>query len=62
MQVSSKLDYVPGSGDEELIVYCGHGPRAYIAANALRRGGRSRIVYLTGHWSGWQAAGLRVER
>jgi rhodanese-related sulfurtransferase len=62
MQISGRLDLVPGTGDDELIVYCGHGPRAYIAANALRRGGRSRIVYLAGHWAGWQAAGLRVER
>jgi rhodanese-related sulfurtransferase len=62
MQVSSKIAFVPGGPDEELVVYCGHGPRAYMAGAALRRAGRSRIVYMTGHWAGWQAAGLRVER
>jgi rhodanese-related sulfurtransferase len=62
MQVSGRLDEVPGGPDDELVVYCGHGPRAYIAAAALRRAGRHRIVYMSGHWAGWQAAGLRVER
>ena len=53
---------VPGAAGDELMLYCGHGPRAHLAAAALRRGGRTRIVYLSGHWAGWQAAGLRVER
>lgn len=61
-QVLSRMDAVPGTSDDELIVYCGHGPRAYIAAAALRRGGWTRIVYPSGHWAAWQAAGLRVER
>jgi phage shock protein E len=58
----SRIDDVPGTAGDELILYCGHGPRAYIAAAALRRRGRKRIVYLTGHWAAWQAAGLRFER
>ena len=61
-QVPSHVDAVPGTGGDELILYCGHGPRAYIAATALRRGGRTRIVYLNGHWAAWQDAGLRIER
>jgi len=61
-QLPSRIAEVPGTGDDELILYCGHGPRAYMAAAALQHGGRSRIVYLTGHWAGWQAAGLRIER
>ncbi len=58
----SHVDEVPGTAEDELILYCGHGPRAYIAAAALRRGGRKRIVYLSGHWAAWQDAGLRIER
>ena len=58
----SRMDDVPGTAGDELILYCGHGPRAYIAATALRHGGRKRIVYLSGHWAAWQDAGLRVER
>ena len=60
--VTSRMQEVPGSADQELIVYCGHGPRAYLAARSLRRGGRSRIVMLSGHFSAWQRAGLRVAR
>jgi rhodanese-related sulfurtransferase len=60
-QLLSRLDNVPGNAGDELILYCGHGPRAYIAASALRSH-RKRLVYLRGHWAAWQDAGLRVER
>lgn len=53
---------VPGSADDELIVYCGHGPRAHIAAATLRIAGRRRIAYLSGHWAAWRSAGFRSER
>jgi rhodanese-related sulfurtransferase len=61
-QVLSRLSDVPGLADEQLFLYCGHGPRAFMAAAALRFGGRRRIVYVDGHFAGWQRAGLRVER
>ena len=51
----------PGSPGDELILYCGHGPRAHMAAAALRKRGRTRIVYVSGHFSGWRQAGLRIE-
>jgi len=60
-KVLSRKDDVPGTDEDELILYCGHGPRAYIAAATLRHSGRKRIIYLSGHWAAWQAAGLRVE-
>jgi len=60
--VLSRMDDVPGTAEDELILYCGHGPRAYMAATALRHGGRTRILYMSGHWAAWQDAGLRVER
>jgi phage shock protein E len=60
-QVLSRMNDVPGTADDELILYCGHGPRAYMAAAALGHGGRSRIVYMSGHWAAWQARGLREE-
>ena len=47
--------------DTEVVVYCGHGPRAVMAAGALRRKGFTRITYLEGHFSRWRAAGLREE-
>jgi rhodanese-related sulfurtransferase len=61
-KLPSHIDDVPGTAGDELILYCGHGPRAYIAATALRHSGWKRIVYLDGHWAGWQGAALRVER
>jgi len=60
-KVLSRKDDVPGTDEDELILYCGHGPRAYMAAATLRHSGRKRIIYLSGHWAAWQAAGLRVE-
>ena len=61
-QVLSRLSEIPGAPEDDLFVYCGHGPRAYMAAVALRRGGRARIVYVSGHWAAWRGAGLRVEQ
>ena len=60
-QVGSRAHEVPPTEGQELIVYCGHGPRAYIAARALRSHGWKSIVYLEGHWAGWQAAKGSVE-
>ncbi len=54
-QVSSRLSELPGRDTEPLIVYCGHGPRAYIAARSLQRTGRT-LLMLRGHWSAWQSA------
>ena len=47
--------------DSELVVYCGHGPRAVIAGRALRRRGFTRITYLEGHFTRWRGAGFREE-
>lgn len=60
--VGARLAQVPGGADEELYVYCGHGPRAYMAGSSLRQGGRSRLTYVRGHFAGWQRAGLTVDR
>ena len=46
---------------DTVIVYCGLGPRAWIASLGLRHHGVRRILYLRGHWAGWRQAGLRVE-
>ena len=47
--------------DDPLVVYCEHGPRAWLAGAALRRRGFRRVVYLEGHMSQWRRAGLREE-
>jgi rhodanese-related sulfurtransferase len=48
--------------DQILVVYCGHGPRAWLAGKALRWRGYTRVTYLRGHMAAWRRAGLREER
>jgi rhodanese-related sulfurtransferase len=45
-----------------LVVYCGHGPRAWLAGEVLRWRGYARVTYLRGHMAAWRQAGLREER
>ena len=53
-QVRKRAAEIPGARDEELVVYCGHGPRAYVAGAMLRRLGWQKISYLKGHWAKWK--------
>lgn len=53
---------MPVDASEPLIVYCGHGPRAWLAGAALRARGHARLAYLGGHMAAWRRAGLREER
>lgn len=46
---------------DRVVVYCGHGPRAWCASLGLRRRGVRHIVYLRGHWAAWRRARLPVE-
>jgi len=59
--VGKRLQDLPGPPSGELVVYCGHGPRAYLAGMTLRRLAHRNVQYLRGHWAGWQRAGLRQE-
>jgi rhodanese-related sulfurtransferase len=47
---------------DTLVVYCGHGPRAWLAGKALRLRGYARVIYLRGHMAAWRRAGLREEQ
>ena len=60
-RVSRQIDELSIPRDSELVVYCGHGPRAVIAGRALRRRGFTRITYLEGHFARWRGAGFREE-
>jgi len=60
--VGSRAHELTGPRESPLIVYCGHGPRAWMAGAALRKKGFTNVSYLAGHFSGWRAAGLREER
>ena len=61
-RVSARVAEVPAGADDELVVYCGHGPRALIAGRALRRHGFTRLVYLAGHYSAWHREGRPEEK
>jgi rhodanese-related sulfurtransferase len=56
------VDDVSDGADEELFLYCGHGPRARMAATALRSRGRARIVYMKGHFAAWRRGGFAIEK
>ena len=53
---------LPMLKSESVVVYCGHGPRAWLAGGALRWRGFARVSYLRGHMAAWRRAGLREER
>jgi rhodanese-related sulfurtransferase len=61
-RISRQIGEVAIPRDSELVVYCGHGPRAVLAGRALRRRGFTRITYLEGHFSTWRTRGLREEK
>jgi rhodanese-related sulfurtransferase len=60
-RISRRIRELQVRSDTEVVVYCGHGPRAHMAGRALRRHGFTRITYLEGHFSTWRTRGLREE-
>jgi len=46
---------IPAKTSDEVVIYCGHGPRARWAASALRRRGFTAVDLLDGHWARWPA-------
>ena len=61
-QLARRIASVPASPNDSLVVYCGHGPRAWIAAAALRRHGFAKVSYLKGHMSRWSRERLPEQR
>jgi len=47
--------------DQPLVVYCGHGPRAWIAGVVLKRRRFEHVGFLRGHMAAWRRAGLPEE-
>jgi rhodanese-related sulfurtransferase len=45
-----KLEAEP---ETEILLYCGHGPRAMWAQRSLRKAGYRRVGLLEGHWQAW---------
>jgi rhodanese-related sulfurtransferase len=59
--LAARLSDVPAGKTDPIVVYCGHGPRAVMAAAVLRAAGFARVALLSGHWSGWTREGLPQE-
>ena len=47
--------------DEELLLYCGGGYRAVLAADALQKMGYTNVASVAGGWRGWLEANAPVE-
>ena len=47
---------------DDLIIYCEHGPRAGVAKLAYSMAGFKNIRYLQGHMTSWRKAGLPMDR
>jgi len=60
-QVLSRAAELAFDRRRTVVIYCGHGPRAWIAGGALRGRGFRYISYLRGHMAAWRRAGLREE-
>jgi rhodanese-related sulfurtransferase len=60
-RISRRIGELSLPPEAELVVYCGHGPRAVLAGRSLRRRGFTRITYLEGHFSRWRGGGFREE-
>lgn len=60
-QVGRGLQKLASMRELPIVVYCGHGPRAYIAGAALRRRGFSNVAYLSGHMKKWKKMNLPLE-
>jgi phage shock protein E len=57
----TRLSEIPTSPADPVVVYCGHGPRAYVAGAVLHVSGFRRVLYLEGHMWKWRQAGLRQD-
>jgi rhodanese-related sulfurtransferase len=57
-----KTARLPKDQDAELVIYCMHGQRAWIARKLLAARGYRNTALLTGYLEGWKKAGLPLEK
>jgi rhodanese-related sulfurtransferase len=53
---------LPQDQGTELVIYCGHGQRAWIAQQLLALRGYRNSSLLEGHMKGWREAALPLEK
>ena len=49
------------ASEVNVVLYCGHGPRAWVAAVVLWLRGRRRMAFVEGHWAAWTRNALGTE-
>lgn len=54
----SRASEIPSGSDEPIVIYCEHGPRAYLARSGFWIAGYSEVILLKGHMTGWKKLGL----
>lgn len=59
--VPFRASKVISSRSEPVTVYCGHGPRAWMAKAVLRAAGFRHVRLLKGHMRAWIKAGKPLE-
>jgi rhodanese-related sulfurtransferase len=57
-----KTAKLPKAKDTEIVVYCEHGQRAWIAKKFLAARGYANTALLAGHLKGWKEASLPLEK
>jgi rhodanese-related sulfurtransferase len=60
-QIGREWQKVASRRERPIVVYCGHGPRAFIAGAMLRRRGFTSVAYLAGHMKRWTEMHLPLE-
>jgi rhodanese-related sulfurtransferase len=59
--IGSRVSELRSAADRAVVVYGGHGPRAWMAGAVLGLRGFRNLIYLEGHWAAWQRQGLRED-
>lgn len=60
-QVGRRWQTLTSMREKPIVVYCGHGPRAYMAGATLKRRGFAGVAYLAGHMKKWREMKLPLE-
>ena len=59
--IESKIEKAIPDTDAEIILYCGGGSRAALAAYNLQQMGYTKVKWMDGGFRGWCDAGLDTE-
>ncbi len=61
LEVKRRILEIPRNDEKPLVVYCGHGPRAYWARRVLTKQGHDHVLLLEGHFQSWSQSGYPIE-